>query len=466
MPTRSLVLTGALALAIAGPAAGQTLALGAPADTVPAPRPAAAPAEGADPANDAAEARTGLKRQVIQHLRLPDQRGLNVFEAPKDPGVAYNGFRLDWGAAFTQQFQAIDHANSANPRLVNGVDQNQLIRIGEGFNNATANLNLNAQLAPGIRVALTTYLSSRHHQETWVKDGYLQIDASPIRSPLLDEAFKYVTIRAGHFEINYGDAHFRRSDNGNAIYNPFVGNYILDAFTTEIGGEVYVRHAGFLAMVGATGGEIRGSVTQPQDRGVSWIGKLGYDAQVTPLVRLRLTGSMYHNGTAANNTLYGGDRAGSRYYSVLENTASSTNANFTSGALNPGFRNEVDAYMINPFVKVGDLELFGTYERASGKAAAEAEDRQVTQYAGDAVYRLLGDRLYVGARYNRVEGELSGIANDISINRWQLAGGWFITPNVLLKGEYVTQRYNDFPTTDIRSGGKFDGFMIEGVVAF
>ena len=39
-------------------------------------------------------------------------------------------------------------------------------------------------------------------------------------------------------EINYGDAHFRRSDNGNAIYNPFVGNYIMDAFTTEIGGEV------------------------------------------------------------------------------------------------------------------------------------------------------------------------------------------------------------------------------------
>ena len=50
-----------------------------------------------------------------------------------------------------------------------------------------------------------------------------------------------VTVRVGHFEINYGDAHFRRSDNGNAIYNPFVGNYIMDAFTTEIGGEVYLK---------------------------------------------------------------------------------------------------------------------------------------------------------------------------------------------------------------------------------
>ena len=53
--------------------------------------------------------------------------------------------------------------------------------------------------------------------------------------------FEIATVRVGHIEINYGDAHFRRSDNGNAIYNPFVGNYIMDAFTTEIGGEVYLK---------------------------------------------------------------------------------------------------------------------------------------------------------------------------------------------------------------------------------
>jgi hypothetical protein len=30
----------------------------------------------------------------------------------------------------------------------------------------------------------------------------------------------------------------------------------------------------------------------------------------------------------------------------------------------------------------------------------------------------------------------------------------------------VRQNYDDFPTTDIRNGGKFSGFMIEGTVAF
>ncbi len=64
--------------------------------------------------------------------------------------------------------------------MVSGVNANQLADIGFGFNNSTANLYLNAQIAKGIRVALTTYLSARHHPESWVKDGYLLIDASPI----------------------------------------------------------------------------------------------------------------------------------------------------------------------------------------------------------------------------------------------------------------------------------------------
>ena len=34
------------------------------------------------------------------------------------------------------------------------------------------------------------------------------------------------------------------------------------------------------------------------------------------------------------------------------------------------------------------------------------------------------------------------------------------------EGEYVNQTYVDFPEADIRNGGQFDGFMIEGVVAF
>jgi hypothetical protein len=404
---------------------------------------------------------------TIQHFRAQDQRGLNVFESPKEPGVEYRGFRLDFGAAFASQFQALDHENTAAPNVVNGVNGNQLIEIGNGFNNATANLYLHAQLADGIRVQLSSYLSSRHHPETWVKDGFILMDKTPLPIKPLETLMKYATLKVGHFEINYGDAHFRRTDNGNAMYNPFVGNYIMDAFTTEVGAELYLRHKGVIAMGSVTGGEIRGTVINPRQRSASYIGKLGFDREVQPNLRVRVTGSMYTTRDSASNTLYGGDRAGSRYYYVLENTAATDAAQATSGLINPGFRNKVTAMQLNPFVKFGGLEVFGVVERAEGRSNAEAANRVWNQYAVDTVYRFgPSEEMYAGLRYNKATGELTGITNKVGAERWQIAGGWYLTPMILAKLEYVNQTFLDYPVTNIRNGGKFSGMMLEGVIAF
>jgi hypothetical protein len=466
------VATALAALLVAAPAAAQQ----GPAESAP---PASVPAATVPPATDPTatpakteeqEAEASWKKgrpMRIQYLRPADKRGLNVFETTKDPGVEFKGFAMDFGAAFTSQVQDLSHKNAAAPNVVNGVDANQLQNIGFGFNNSTANAVLHAQLAPGIRVQLTSYLSARHHNETWVKDGYIQIDQSPIDLAPLKMLFEIATVRIGHMEINYGDAHFRRSDNGNALYNPFVGNYILDAFTTEIGGEVYLKVNGLVAMGSLTAGELRGTVLTPEQRGPSLIGKLGIDRQLNERLRVRLTGSMYHANKAMSNTLYSGDRAGSRYYWVMENTTATENANFTSGALNPGFKNKVRAMQLNPFVKYRGLELFGVLERAEGKAATEATERVWKQHAVDTVYRFLPDEAaYVAVRYNKATGTLTGITGDVGASRWQVGGGWFVTANVLAKAEYVTQKYSGFPVTNIRNGGKFNGFMLEGVVGF
>ena len=403
----------------------------------------------------------------IQHLRPRDQRGVGVFEPPKHDTVSYQGFAMQWGAAFTQEYQKLGHRNSADPRLVNGINQNDLIGIGQGFNNAVANLYLDAQLARGIRVELTSYLSARHHQETWVKDGYFLIDGSPFDNRLLDRLFETLTLRVGHFEVNYGDQHFRRSDNGEAMYNPLVGNYILDAFTTEIGGEAYWRQRGLILMGALTGGEVHGQVTAPERRSPAYLAKIGVDTQLTRTLRVRLTGSTYGSSKSASNTLYTGDRAGSPYYDVLEPVGSTETANAWSGNVRPGFTNVVHAYVVNPFVVYRGLELFGNIETATGKGTAEPSKRTVRQLAGEATVRFAPRRqLYAAARYNRVAGQLAGIANDITVHRWQAGGGWFVTPLVLAKAEYVSQRYREFPTTDIRSGGGFDGLMITGTVAF
>ncbi len=402
------------------------------------------------------------QQETLQYFRPYDGRGTNVFETTKTDAKPYDGFQVYWGAAFTQQFQMLNHENT-NP--TNNPDNN-LLELGSGFNLATANLLLGAQLADGIQVNLITYLSSQHHQEAWVKGGFLQVDKMPmLNSEAIDNLMEYVTIRVGHMELNYGDAHFRRSDNGQAIYNPFVGNLIMDSFTTEIGAEIYVQSNGLMGMVGITDGEIRGRVDRPDDRAPSIIGKVAFDRQLQDDLRVRLSGSVYTTSKSISNTLYGGDRAGTRFYDVMVNALG---ASFTNGRINPGFRNKVTAIQINPFVKFMGAEFHGVYETATGNAiqgGVEGPDYTYTQMAADVLYRFLADEsAYVGVRYNVVDGETA--AGDISSDRIQVAAGWFATPNVLLKVNYVVQNYNDYPASSILHEGQFDGITIEGVVAF
>ena len=437
---------------------------------------------GAQPAVNTDSSKTPTQQPLtIQYLRAQDARGINVFEAPKEAGVEYTGFKLAWGAAFTQQFQGLTHENTADSVFVGAVNplpgnsgsaantnRNRLMTIGNGFNNATANLYMHAQLAKGIRVQLTSYLSARHHNETWVKDGFIQIDESPIDLPVLNTLMKYATLKIGHFEVNYGDFHFRRTDNGHALYNPFVGNAIMDAFTTEVGAEAQLRHKGLMGIIAVTNGEIRGNIARPADRAPALMAKLGFDRQLTRDLRLRLTGSVRAQQSAISNTLYNGDRAGSRYYFVLENDKATEAANFTSGNINPGFTDKGNSYMINPFVKFHGLELFGMYESAKGRAAPDnTPEREVKQYMAEAVYRFLpGEKLYVGGRWNSVEGDLGGLNKAVTVTRSNVAAGWFITQSLELKGELVDQRYTGFARSDIRNGGRFKGFVIEAITAF
>ena len=141
----------------------------------------------------------------MPYWRPYDQRGLNIFETGKTDTLGFDGIKVRLGGSFAQQFQALDHTNTATGSA--GEDSpNKLIKIGNGFNLATANLNLDVLLADGIRLNLITYLSSRHHNETWVKGGYLQIDKLGfLHHPLADKLMKHLTLRVGHMEINYGD---------------------------------------------------------------------------------------------------------------------------------------------------------------------------------------------------------------------------------------------------------------------
>ena len=440
------------------------------------------------------------QQPALQYYRGWNKDAINIFEPSKNDSVDFTGFKVRIGGAFTQDFQSITHENmpTSSSQYLYGVvaAEDTTSATLTGFNLAMANLNLDFQVADGIRVCLENYMSSRHHSEFWVKGGYIQIDKLPMFGN--PEWFtNKLRVKIGHFQPNFGDMQFRRTDGGNAMFNPFVENYILDAFTTEIGGEVYLFPVdGFMAMVGMSSGFINGNVENypeannaagvPTKKSPSVFAKLAYDKQISTDLRFRLSASLYNNSNIARNTLYAGDRTGSHYFLAMEpavqasGASTSQSSQFTSGRFNPDLPNRIQAVMINPFLKFKGLEIFGSYEIISGSNYGDVsgpaerpvwEKRKFSQFSAEGLYRFLpNEQLYVGARYTAMKGEPRGMTDvngdqlEIGINRLAFAAGWFPTKNLLLKAEYVMQNFTDFPTTDYRNEGKFKGFMVEAVV--
>lgn len=427
------------------------------------------------------QAQTNEDSRALQYDRAPGYDGLNVFETSKDNEVPYDGFKVRVGGDFALQFQGLDHTNA------NGAPQ--LIPLGSNVNLPTANLNLDAQLHKGVRMHLRVFLSSRHHNETWVKGGHLQVDRLDfIKEGFASGLMDVLTIRTGVDQPNYGDAIFRRSDNATAIHNPFVGNYIMDAFTVEPFLEATFHLNDFILMGGVTNGLFNPTVNnaatgwgsdvyagEVDDLKLTYYGKAGYDSQVSEDLRVRLTGSVYSAQGADNgNHLYSGDRAGARYYDVLgyiSPSDSTVSTNFRSGRFNPGFNKET-AIQINPFVKYRGLEFFGVVENSSGNNGRDArEDGSYTQIGAELLYRFGSwDQFYLGTRYNSVSGygdydEGASQPDSKTISRLNVGGGYFLTKNTLVKLEYVTQDYDDNFSGHLQDAN-FSGIVMEAVIGF
>ena len=415
------------------------------------------------------------QQRDLQYYTAPDQRGLNEFEAPFYTDIEFDGLYVRIGGANTLQFQGLSQENDAN----------SVAELESNFNLATSNLDLDVALANGVRMHLRTYLSSQHHPEAWVKGGYLQVDRLDfISEDFAADLMDNLRFKVGHMEINYGDAHFRRTDNAQAIYNPFVGNYLMDSFSTEVAGEVYYFNGGFMAMLGLSNGKLNQSTIDSDPRtSPNFYAKLAYDKQINDNTRFRLSGSFITSGETAAFYLYSGDRAGGRYYNVIEGSdfAGRWDPGYTVSRFNPAGpigADGVTSYMINPFVKLGGFEFFGVLEGSSGKLIGENDDRNSTQIGLEALYRFgASENFYLGGRYNTVNSDflasftpgtpgLSADVQEVTIDRINIGGGWFMTQNILTKFEYVSQSYSDFPTGALYRGAEFNGFMIEAVISF
>lgn len=402
----------------------------------------------------------------IQNYRAPGYDGLNVFETKKGDDTPFDGLKVRVGGDFALQFQGLSQENKWNSDSLSGVPE--LVDLAGNFNLPTANLNLDVQLADGLRMHLRTYLSARHHPEAWVKGGYIQMDNLDfIKEGFLSGLMDITTVRIGMDEINYGDAHFRRTDNASAIYNPFVGNYLMDAFTTEAFAEFAFQPKDFIIVAGISNGKLNQSPIKGAYKYTpSFYGKLGWDSQINEDTRLRITGSLYTSGNYNRAYLYGGDRGGSRYYNVMH-TADGTYDSDFSGRVNPNFT-KFTSFQVNPFVKWKGLEFFGIYEMAMGDKSENVTGGGYSQIAAELIYRFGSwEQFYVGGRYNLVNGQDWEDSDEYSVDRMNLGFGWFMTKNVVAKLEYVNQNYNgDYLIGSQFEEGNFNGVMFEAAISF
>jgi len=374
--------------------------------------------------------------------------GLSVFaqqfEAEKKNPEDFKKIKVYVGADFALQMQAINHEASI-----------ELLDLKSNFNLPTANLSINADLAPGISVHINNFMSSRHHNEAWVEGGYMLIDALPFL-PAADGIMKFVTIKAGVFNPNYGDAHFYRSNNGAVSNNPFVGNFIMDNYTTNPGLEIMYRNKGFMAMVGTGNGRVNYGRGNDLGEDLTFNWKLGYDKQINDNLRVRATLSGFIVGEGHSGVyLWDGDRAGARYYNVMQ--AVDADDYFRSGRWSPGSgQSEMNTIMANAFVKFHGLEVFGVFENMNG--VKNEVDQHFTQTAFQAIYRA--GSFYFGGRYNVVSDN-----DDSKVTRTNIGGGWNMLSSVLIKLDYVNQDYEGLAHGAI-DGGNFKGLVVEAAISF
>jgi len=439
---------------------------------------------------------------MFGQLRPTDQTGVNVFETPKTD-TQFTGPKVEFGGSISMPYIALTNSNAVTEQ--NPAKNSQALFLNSpNFALSMANLNINSYLADGITLQVSLYLASKHHNETWVKGGYVQFDKVPfIKLDLLDQIIKYTTIKVGQMDVNYGDAHFRRSDGGCSIYNPFMENYIMDEFATEIGAEADVNYNGIIGVVGVTNGNLNPSLAYIDTTAAaykysnglhnpSFLAKLGYDKQLNDKFRVRVTGSVYSTAGALSNTLFGGDRTGSNYSAIMYNAGPGTTTAF-GGRFNPGLTDKLTTYMGNLFLKYKVLdnlavESFTTIESASGRTPAEATERKASQFAEDFIIRFgKAENFFLGARYNTVTADAAAVkavantgagatlvlgqdavpAYSIGISRLAISGGWYVTKNIMAKVEYSNQKYTGVPNVNyILNGYEFHGLSAEAVISF
>ncbi len=342
-----------------------------------------------------------------------------------------------------------------------------------GFQTPFGNVGFLAKFGDKMDVYFDLYISSRPHPDHMQGDqGYLLIRDLPEQlkgwKPL-DWAFETIDLKAGAFEIDYGDAHYRRSNNAAVQANPLIGNYVVDPRATDIGFEIMGTTTPVQWLVGFGSGTYQGHFDH--GGGYSVHGKVW--GNVMP--SLRTSFSIYHadhsgdgpgwppgDGTAGD--LFVTNRSGGPYAAVM-------GGGDAPGQVLLGAGQDVTASQLDLTWRRKPFEVFGYMgwmqdADINGNAPGTPKDAWL-YYACEGIYNI-NDRLYLAGRFSGAAARyLDNLSSSGIVNRIQLGGGYWIFDTVLGKLEFVYQKYSRFQEQD----GEINGVEVwrspdfKGVIA-
>lgn len=351
--------------------------------------------------------------------------------------------------------QALDHENAYDTKGT------KLAKVAPGFQNAFGDLGFVGKFGKNeeIELVFDLYLSSRNHpSQTYGNEGYIIMRGVPenLQSlKFLEPILKKVDVKAGHMLIDFGDAAQHRSNNAIVQKNPLIGNFVIDPNIVSIGMQVSSKPGSkFGWLVGAS----NGTTTEDWNvgRGFAYNGKLIF----VPVKGLRTSVSYIGTDQSDNPTksgggsamqMFSGNRSGERYAGVLGggqapgNVFPQAGEKFSAAQFDVTFDNGSPIKVYGHYGQTQDKDINGT--------AAGTPEEKWSYYAADVKYQLT-PAIYAAARYSSAASTmLAGKASDGSVNRIQVGGGLWLTRNLLVKAEYVTQKYSGFAEGDVVNNG-------------
>jgi hypothetical protein len=341
--------------------------------------------------------------------------------------------------------QALDHKNAFNGQGT------ELAKVEPGFQNAFGDLGFIGKFGKNneIEVVFDLYLSSRNHpSQTYGNEGYMILRGVPenleslkFLKPILEK----VDIKAGHMLIDFGDSANFRSNNAIVQKNPLVGNFVMDPNIVSIGMQVNSKPGKYGYVLGIS----NGTTTEDWNvgRGFAYNGKVF----VYPVKGLRTSLSYIATDQSDNPTkaaggsamqMFTGNRSGERYAGVLGGGQAPGNVfpqggeKFSAAQFDVTFDNGSPLTAYAHYGLTQDLDI-------NGSAVGTPEEKW-SYYAGHVKYNIT-PALYAAARYSSAAPtKLNGSDSDGNVNRIQFGGGLWLTKNLLVKLEYVQQKYSGF----------------------